>query len=133
WSGGRGTFETPARAARFAAVNLGPSAMLGATIAAGASCLIASTWTDFIALWLTHWLRASTGMLVVTPVIMLWAIDEFPGLDHDKISRSRKWTSAATFLAAGVLGFVAFSPLLQLPVNRVAMSILAMSPLLWAA
>ena len=133
WSGGRATLETPARAARFVAISLGPSAMLGATIVACAICLIASTWTDFLALWLTHWLRDSTGMLVVTPVIVLWAIGEFLGLDHDKISHGRKWTSATAFLASGMLGFVTFSPLLQLPVNGGALGILAMSPLLWAA
>ena len=133
WSGGRSTFETPERAAKFVAISLGPSAMFGATIVATAICLTASNWTDFIALWVKHWLHDATGMLVVTPLIMLWAIDEFLGVNHHKISRYRKWASTVAFVAAGIAGFVAFSPLLQLPVNRTALSILAMAPLLWAA
>src|SRR5919201_2472396 len=63
WSGGRATFATPARAAIFASVSLGPSGMLGATIIAGTICLIAASWTDFFSLWLTHWLRDAAGML----------------------------------------------------------------------
>ncbi len=133
WSGGRATFATPARAASFVAVSLGPSAMLGATIVAGAICLIAASWTDFISLWLTHWLRDGAGMLVVTPAIVLCAVDQSLDLDHGKASRSKNRNSIAAFLAAGMLGFLAFSPLLELPVNRSALSILAMSPLLWAA
>jgi hypothetical protein len=39
----------------------------------------------------------------------------------------------AAFLATSVVGFVAFSPLLELPVNRGAFGVVAVLPLVWAA
>ena len=133
WSGGRNTFETPARAAKFVTVSLGPSAMLGASVATGAVFLIGSGWTDLVALWLTRWLRDASGMLVVAPAIVLWATRDFRVFDHDRVSFRGNGVSATAFLAAGILGFIAFSPLIELPVNRIALSIIAVAPLLWAA
>jgi PAS domain S-box-containing protein len=136
WSGGRGTFETPVKTAKFVTVSLGPSAMLGATIITGVIYLnggIPPTWSDFIALWFTQWLRGASGMLVVTPVVMLWAIDDLLAFDRDPLSVSKKWMSTTAFVASGIFAFLAFSPMLELPVNRSALSILAVSPLLWAA
>src|SRR5271165_1447233 len=120
WSDGCRTFETPARAAKFVTVSLGPSAMLGATVGVGAICLIESASADFIAVWVTRWLRDASGMLVVAPAIVLWAVDDVRAFDHDRISFGKKWTLWTAFFAAAVLGFVAFSPLLELPVNRSA-------------
>ena len=71
-------------------------------------------------------------MLVVTPVVMLWANDLL-AFGRDKVSVSRKWTTTTAFISTAIFGFLAFSPLLQLPVNRSVLSILAVSPLLWAA
>jgi PAS domain S-box-containing protein len=136
WSRGHRTFESPARALRFAAISLGPSAMLGATITAGVTYLVgamAPAWSDFIDQWLTQWLRDGSGMLVVTPLLVLWAVDDVPALDRDTATPSKKWMSACALLATGIFGFLAFSPLLELPVNRSALSILAIAPLVWAA
>jgi len=135
WSGGHGTFETPARAARFTAVSLGPSAMLGATITAGVTYLVgamAPAWSDFIDQWLTQWLRDGSGMLVVTPLLVLWAVGDVPAADRDT-APSKKWMSAIALLATGILGFLVFSPLLEFGLNRGALSILAIAPLAWAA
>src|SRR5262249_33519681 len=52
---------------------------------------------------------------------------------YSKASFSRAWAPATAFLATGLFGFIAFSPLLELPVNRTALSLLAVSPVLWAA
>ncbi len=133
WSDGRRTFETPARAATFVTVSLGPSAMLGAAFGVGAICLIGSTCADSVALLVTRWLRDASGMLVVAPAVILWAIDDFRAFDDDRRLFGKKWTSWTAVFAAAALGFVAFSPLLELPVNRSALSILAVSPVLWAA
>jgi PAS domain S-box-containing protein len=133
WSDGPRTFETPARAATFVTVSLGPSAMLGAAFGVGAICLIGSTCADSVALLVTRWLRDASGMLVVAPAVILWAIDDFRAFDDDRRLFGKKWTSWMAVFAAAALGFVAFSPLLELPVNRSALSILAVSPVLWAA
>ena len=138
WSDGRRTFETPAGAAKFATVSLGPGAMLGATVGVGATCLIGATaWADCIAPWIAWWLRDASGLLVIAPALVLWATDDLRAFDQDK-DQDKGWfgknlASGTAFFATGVLGFVAFSPLLELPVNRSALSILAVSPMMWAA
>jgi PAS domain S-box-containing protein len=134
WSGGRGTFETPARVAKLLIVSLGPGAMLGATGNVGALCLVASSCEGFLSDWITHWLREGCGMLVIAPAIVLWAIENGPAYDDDKPSVIMRWgLPAGAVLATGVFGFIAFSPLLQLPGSRMALSLLAVLPLLWAA
>ncbi len=134
WSGGRRTFETPAGAAKFALVSLGPSTMLGATIGVGGLCLSGTTaWADFGTLWVTWWLRAATGALVIAPVIVLWTVGDSWTGNHDKVLFGKKFASGTAFLAASVAGFLAFGPLLEPTVTRSALGILAVSPLVWAA
>jgi PAS domain S-box-containing protein len=129
WCDGSRVFDTPARVAKFTLVSLGPSTMLGATIGVGSLCLAGyAEWANFVTLWITWWLRHAVGALVVAPVVVLWAIGDLRTLDRNKI-----FASVTAFLAAGVAGLVIFSPLLELTVNRSALSILAVTPLLWAA
>jgi PAS domain S-box-containing protein len=132
WSGGRKTFEAPARVAKFVTISLGPSAIIGATFSAAGICLISSSCGDFLSIWFTHWLRDVSGMLVITPAIIL-AIEDWQAFDYRKRSFSRSWPPAMALLATGVLSFIAFGPLLELPVNRSALGLLAVFPVLWAA
>jgi len=134
WSDRRTVFQTSAGVIKFAMVSLGPSAMLGATVGIAAMCLAGSAaWSDFIALWLTWWLRDASGMLVIAPVVVLWATGDSRTSKPDPVSFGKKVASAAPFLAAGVMGFLAFNPLFELPGPRNALAILALLPLLWAA
>ena len=133
WSGGRKTFETPAQVAKFVTITLGPSGIIGATFTVGALCIIGTSCSDFLSVWVTRWLRDASGMLVIAPAIVLWATEDCRAFDYPKASFSRRWAPVTAFLAAGVLGFIAFSPLLELPVNRIALSLLAVFPVLWAA
>jgi PAS domain S-box-containing protein len=134
WSGGRGTFETPARVAKFVAVGLGPGAMLAATLNVGAVCLIASSCSNLPSDWVAHWLRAASGILVIAPAVVLWTIEDCPAFDYDKTSFGKNWgVPAGAFVAAAVFGFIGFSPLLELPASRTALSLLAVFPLLLAA
>lgn len=134
WSGGCETFETPARVAKFVTIGLGPGAMLGATVAVGVTCLIGSSCEDSLFVWITQWLRSASGILVVTPAIVLWAIEDRRAFDYNKTSFSTRWGfPAAAILATGVFGFIGFSPLLELLISRTALSLLAVFPLLCAA
>ena len=131
WSDGYRALESAAGAAKFATISVGPSAMLGAAIGVGASCLIGSIgWSDFTALWIDRWLRDATGLLVIAPVMVVWVTDDIPAFGHDE---GKNWTSGIVFLAVTILSFLAFSPLLNLPVNRSTLSILAIFPVVWAA
>src|SRR6202048_1716318 len=119
WSEGRRSFETPAGIARFAAVSLGASAMLGATIGAASPWLMGDAGgAELASLWIACWLRDASGMLVVGPALVLWAPDRFRAWKYRHGWLGRPWLFAAAFLATSAVGFVAFSPLLELPVNR---------------
>jgi PAS domain S-box-containing protein len=149
WSHGVRAFETPAGVAKFALVGLAPSTMLGATIGVGGMCVAGyAAWAGFAGLWVTWWLRDAIGALVLAPTIVLWAIGDFRTVNRDQGLRDqglrdqglfdqglfgRQLASGTAFLAASVVGFLAFSPLLEPAVNRGALGILAVSPLLWAA
>jgi PAS domain S-box-containing protein len=154
WSDGVRAFETPAGVAKFALVSLAPSTMLGATIGVGGMCLAGdAAWASFAGLWVTSWLRDAIGALVLAPVIVLWAIGDFRTVNRDQGLHDqglhdqglhdnglfnqglfgKQLASGTAFLAASVVGFLAFSPLLEPTVNRGALGILAVSPLLWAA
>ena len=129
WSHGRRTFETPTGVAKFALVSLVPSTMVGAAAGVGSLCLAGHVdWADAIAVWAMWWLRDAAGALVFAPVVVLWGIGDFRSFNLGKIA-----ASAGVSVAAGVVGLVAFSPLLDLGMNTSALGLLAILPLLWAA
>src|SRR5262249_60478744 len=82
----------------------------------------------FIGISATGWLRDAAGALVITPVVVLWAIEDFRGFNVDKVL-----ACGATIVAATAVGLIAFSPLIEQSVNRSALGFLAALPLLWAA
>ncbi len=134
WAGGRRTFDSPVGVAKFALVGLGPSAMLGATVGVGGLCLTGyADWSGFISMWVAWWGRDVAGMLVVAPVIVLWASAEFSNLIRDRRSLSTMLASGGVCVAAAIVGLLAFSPLLEQTVARSASAFLAVVPLLWAA
>jgi PAS domain S-box-containing protein len=132
WSDGRRALESAAGVVKFAMISVGPSAMIGATIGVVATYLIGSVGSsDSIGLWIEWWLRTATGFLVIAPAIVVWMSDDFTAFDHEK---GKNWAlSGIVLIAVGILGFLAFSPLLNLPVNRTTLSMLAVFPVVWAA
>ncbi|HEY1475258.1 MAG TPA: MASE1 domain-containing protein, partial [Pseudolabrys sp.] len=89
WSQGRRTFDTAAAVAKFALVGLGPSTMIGALVGAGSLYLAGAVdWGNFIAIGVTWWLRDAAGVLVITPVVVLWAITDFRAFNLDKVLAS---------------------------------------------
>jgi len=129
WSQGRKTFDTAAAVAKFALVGLGPSTMIGAVVGVGSLYLAADVeWGNFVALGAAWWLRDAAGALVITPVVVLWAVADFRGFNLDKVL-----ASGATIVVASAVGLIAFSPLIEQSVNRSALGFLAVLPLLWAA
>lgn len=82
WCGGSGTFATPARIAKFAIVSVGLPTMLSATIGV-ATLYVAGLAAEpnLAPIWITWWLGDTAGALVVTPVIVLWAITDWRSID----------------------------------------------------
>jgi PAS domain S-box-containing protein len=128
WSGGRDTFETPAGIVRFVFIAFLPT-MLGASIGVSSLALGgAADWRNFGSIWLTWWLGDLAGVLVITPVVVLWATSSRQSL------RGRELLETMGVLAgAAAIGLLAFSPLIEQTARRAPLGFLAILPLLWSA
>jgi PAS domain S-box-containing protein len=129
WSGGRGTFMSPLRVAKFALVVAGPATIISATIGLlTLSVAGLAAWDNFTPIWVTWWLGDAAGALVVTPVIVLWAQTEWRAF-----GRRQAWMAVSVLISAVVVGLVAFSPLLPRTEYTSPLGFLAILPLVWAA
>jgi len=129
WSHGRETFDTPKGTAKFALAALGPGSLIGAAI--GTESLYLAGYIDaanVAAPAVMWWLRDAAGILVVTPVVVHWALTNLRTFNLDRVL-----TSGVAFVAATLVGLLAFSPLGYQSANRSALGFLAVLPLLWAA
>jgi PAS domain S-box-containing protein len=129
WSGGAGTFNTPAQVAKFALVSVGPSTIISASIGVTTLCYAGfAAWAKFTPIWVTWWLGDAAGGLVVTPAIVLWARSGRASF------RGGELVSIAAVMAVTVaVGLVAFSPLVPRSEYSSPLGFLAILPLLWAA
>jgi PAS domain S-box-containing protein len=138
WSNGRQTFDTPASIAKFAIISFVPAAVISSTIAlAGLIFANKLSYPEIVITWVTWWLADAAGTLVIAPVVILWAMMPLRSFS--------KWSlleSVALFFLAGVIGIVAYSPLIgsdlissQLNVflpYRSLLGFLVLVPLMWA-
>jgi integral membrane sensor domain MASE1 len=108
--------------------------MLAAATNVSGVCMLPSGCSTWLADWVTQWLRASSGILVVAPALVLWSVERRRAFDYEKSSFGNQWAlPAAAVLASGLAGFMAFGPLLELPGGRMGLALLPVFPLLWAA
>lgn len=129
WAGGRAVFETPSGIAKFALISLFPSTVISATVGVVSLSVAGyADWASFVPVWATWWLGDLAGALVIAPVIVLWATS-----GRRESDRARLLESGAVLIAAGVVGLVAFSPLLPFPEIKHPLAFVAVLPLLWAA
>jgi signal transduction histidine kinase/ActR/RegA family two-component response regulator len=129
WSGGLGTFDTAGNLTRFSLVSLVCATPISAAIGV-ASLTIAgyASPASFAHIWLTWWLGDCAGALVITPVVVLWAIH------RGGFSTRRELLEAGSaFLTASAVGLIAFTPLVEQSVSGSPLGFLAVLPLTWAA
>jgi diguanylate cyclase (GGDEF)-like protein len=70
--GGRNVFRSPERIFRFTAL-LAIATTITATVNGLSLCLSGlASWSDFRVIWMISWLGNLTGILLVTPLIVLW-------------------------------------------------------------
>ncbi|MGY3543805.1 PAS domain S-box-containing protein [Bradyrhizobium sp. USDA 4515] len=137
WSNGCQTFATPSGVAKFAGVSFVPTAMISSFSALAGSIFVNEpSFPDSVAAGLTWWLADAAAILVIAPVIVLWAM--MP------LRISSRWDlleSIAVIALAGLIGIVAYSPLIgsdlvsddlnvALP-HRSLLGFLALLPLIW--
>ncbi len=131
WSGGVDTFASPAGVAKFAAISFAPATVISATIGVvtlGVAGL--APWSNFTPIWITWWLGDVAGVLVVTPVIVLWARSV---RSAERTSAVEASETAAVLGLAILVGLASFSPLLPLSEYTSPLGFLAILPLVWAA
>ena len=130
WSGGRETFASPWRVAKFALVAVGPATITSATIGVVTLGLAGfADWAKFTEIWVTWWLGDAAGALVVTPVIVLWALSGWRSF----FNRHELGAVAAALMFAIGVGLIAFSPLLPRTQYTSPLGFLTILPLVWAA
>jgi PAS domain S-box-containing protein len=137
-SNGHQTFGTPSGIAKFAIISFAPTAMISSTIAFAGSILANKlSFSDSVGTWLTWWLADAVGIIVIVPVIVLWAM-----MPLRSFSKWKLLESAAVSILACVIGVVAYSPLIGsdlisddlnvlLP-YRSLLGFLILLPLMWA-
>ena len=128
-SSGAGVFATPAGVAKFGFVSLGPASIVGATIGVTTLCVAGlAAWDNYFPVWITWWMGDAAGMLVLTPVLVLWA-----QADRHEFSAQEWYDTAAVLALAILVGLIAFSPLPPRTQYTVPLAFLAILPLVWAA
>lgn len=123
---GARAFERAPDILRFAALSALGAPMLAATIGATSLTLVGeAARSEFAPIWLTWWLGDAAGILLVTPLLVLW-------------HRHRAWYRSAREFAevVGLLIAVTASGLLIFfhpVVSQYPLSFACLPPLLWAA
>jgi len=152
WSYGRKTFATPLGIGKFTLVCFGPVAVISSAVAMAGKILAndsgiadaLNNWPMLLSTYDTWWLADAGGSLVVAPVIVLWAATPLTALAKSPTkpgATSNVLETAATLVAAAVIGVAAFSPLLpvlgsvldSLLPYRGMLEFLIVVPLMWAA
>jgi integral membrane sensor domain MASE1 len=129
WSDGLRSFDTPAGIARFALICLAASTPVSATLGVGSLSLAGYLEPEHIAYtWMTWWLGDLAGAVVITPVLMLWAMSRPSTLRGDELLET-----GLVLAGAMAVGVIAFSPLIEETVSRGPLGFLAILPLMWAA
>jgi len=122
-------FGTPTHVVVYSGVAFAPGTVISATVGVGS--LVLAGYADpskFGDIWFTWWLGDVGGLLVVAPIIILWANANVFSFDRDEVLRMA-WLMVATI----AVGLVAFSPLIEQTPRRGVFAFLAIGPLLWAA
>jgi signal transduction histidine kinase/ActR/RegA family two-component response regulator len=134
WAGGRNVFAEPAAIGKFIliaviAAAIGAGVSTGVDLGVGVAAPIEQTeWARFAAIWAPRWLSDLAALLLITPVLVLWATDYPRSFDLPSFLET-----TAIFASAGAFGALAFGPLAADMRSAAPLAILAVLPPLWAA
>jgi len=129
WSDGPRTFDSPSGVARFALFSLAAATPISATVGVGSLSITGYIDTAVVgSVWMTWWLGDLASALVIAPVIVLWATGHAPFFDRRDLLGT-----TLVYCGGGVVGAIAFSPLVKDTTSGSALGFLAVLPLMWAA
>ncbi len=92
FTGNRNPFHSLADLFVFIIMGSLVSTIVSASIGATSFCLASGQWTTFLPMWLTWWLGDATGILIVSPLVVMLKMKLWP-----QLSRIR-WMEAAAIL-----------------------------------
>jgi diguanylate cyclase (GGDEF)-like protein len=129
WGGGLDAFRRPATVFRFTALGACLATMIGATC--GALVIrgwVGLPWTDFTYLWTSWWFGHLTGVLVVSPLVLLWSAEPF---------RWPRWPVLTEGIALlgllTVVGLTVFAGRFPSDIKTFPLEFLSVPFILWAA
>jgi signal transduction histidine kinase/ActR/RegA family two-component response regulator len=134
WAEGRDVFAAPDTNVKFVLIAMLVSAIcagVGVAVNLGVDMSILTQfgeWPKLAGAWLIWWLGDLAAVVVITPVLVLWATSPPRSFALRPLVES-----TAIFAAAGAVGVVAFSPLLADDAARGPLGVFSILPLLWAA
>jgi PAS domain S-box-containing protein len=129
FAGARQVFDQPTSIFQFTALAGVVATAVSATIGVTTLSLGGlARWSDFGPIWVTWWFGDAAGALVVTPLIMLWA------LDRRAPWRPRRWIELGFLLLTVVAaGLFVFSDWSLFHHGHFPLEYLCIPPLLWSA
>jgi PAS domain S-box-containing protein len=129
WAGGTRAFESIRGTLRFTlGAGLGAPALSATVGVLALAGLGYAAWARVPLIWLTWWLGDAAGALLVTPVIVLWALQ--PRWERGP---ARLLEFTALLLVLTVCAAVVFGPLLPAEATGSPIAFVCLPPLLWAA
>jgi integral membrane sensor domain MASE1 len=110
WSQGYKTLASPLNVARFALISFAPTAVISSGIAIAAPVLtnalgFANSPVISIGTWAKWWLTDAAGIVIIAPVILLWAMTPLRRFLESSIMEA-----AVIIVVASAIGAVAYSP-----------------------
>jgi PAS domain S-box-containing protein len=135
WSDGCKTFASIPSILKFVFISFIPVAVISSGIAAGAPALanafgFTHSLVASIATWVTWWLVDAVAIVLITPVVLLWATTPL-----SRSSKSSLVEAVAILFIAVAIGDLSYSPsdyLDSLFPYRAALGVFILLPLMWA-
>jgi diguanylate cyclase (GGDEF)-like protein len=126
---GRDCFDRARDTFAFAILAAAGSTAASATLGAATLCLWKYVhWADYLSLWLTWWLSDCVSVLVVTPVVVLWAINP-----HMRWSWARLSEFVALLMTTLAVSEIVFGPSITGAAKIYPLEYFCIPVLIWAA
>jgi diguanylate cyclase (GGDEF)-like protein len=128
FAGGSNVFQSARTIFRFAAI-AAFATTITATIGSTSMTTVGSAaWQDYLSLWMTLWLGNLTGILVVTPFVLLWATTPF-----GKVRLGETFESILLLAMLIGVALVVFDGLFPSDIKNYPLEFLCVPFFLWAA
>jgi len=129
WAGGRDAFEHGRTFFMFAVLaGAGATAVSAAVGVASLAFAGQTSWSRFGEIWLTWWLGDLAGALVLTPALLLWAVDR-----TRRLTRPRAFELALVLASLVLVCGLVFEGLAPARISAYPLEFLCILPLVYAA